>query len=136
MASQGKLRLESAREDKDSGNEPGVGQVSDGLDEKIRAAYDDLLREREATDLRLKTVKEEISKLEIVKEEREKVRLERSKRKATEEAAVAEENIKEAANREASKKRKINSVREGLWLFDGNNYTTVEEEDQDPTILK
>ena len=35
-----------------------------------------------------------------------------------------------------SKKRKINSVREGLWLFDGNNYTTVEEEDQDPTILK
>ena len=65
MASQAKLfdRLESAGEDK--------VQVSD---EKIRAAYDDLLREREATELRLKIVNEEINKLDILKEEKEKVR--------------------------------------------------------------
>ena len=65
-------------------------------------------------------MKEEISKLEIVKEEREKVRLKRSKRKATEEAAVAEENVKDAANGELSKKRKIN--------FDRKNYSTVKDE--------
>lgn len=75
MASHGKLfdRLESAGEDK----------VQVSSDEKIRAAYDDLLRKREATDLRLKIVNEEINKLEILKEEKEKVRQIIAEAKAT-----------------------------------------------------
>ena len=50
------------------------GKIADSLEERFRTAYDDLLREREATDLRLEAVKEELSKLEILKEKREKVR--------------------------------------------------------------
>ena len=70
MASQGKFldRLESAR----PGEDKNPATRSRSL--MLRAAYDDLLREREATELRLKIVKEELNKLDILKEEKEKVR--------------------------------------------------------------